>query len=267
MKNLVLLVGIGAAAFSQAAHAQNTLATVSQVETASAAATSYDYRYTRHVVGGGSGRGGGYHSTVIYTWDKYLDQATSSVLPVTSGTPQQVTTAGTFYAPTYAASATAATTLVNTPTQAVLTVNYKGATTVATTLGAHQGVTVTAQPGDTFTFTLTQECDVRVTTTGDPSGVFRLGWYSGVLLGPFYGATGGPVSLDTPLAPGTYWVTDGLSYSAGLDTQLGTATNFGTTSTAWGFTMTVTPTGASSGGGGGNGGDHGGSGGSGGSDD
>ena len=93
--------------------------------------------------------------------------------------------------------------------------NYSGATTVTTTLGAHQGVTVTAQPGDTFTFTLTRECDVRVSTTGDPSGVFRLGWYSGVLLGPFYGTTDGPVSLDTPLAPGTYWVTDGLTYTAG----------------------------------------------------
>ena len=154
MKNLVLLIGVGTAAFSQAAHAQNTLATYSQVESASAATTSYDYRYTRHVVGGGSGRGGGYHSRVIYTWDPFLDQTTSSVLPVTSGTPQQATASGSFYAPTYAATATAATTLTNTPAQAVLTVNYSGATTVTTALGAHQGVTVTAQPGDTFTFTV-----------------------------------------------------------------------------------------------------------------
>ena len=202
LKNLVLLAGLGTMALSQSAHAQNTLATVSQMETASATTSSYDYRYTRHVVGGGSGRGGGYHSTVIYTWDKYLDQATSSALPVTSGTPQQVTTAGTFYAPTYSASATAATTLVNTPTQAVLTVNYSGATTVKTTLGAHQGVTVTAQPGDTFTFTLTRECDVQVSTTGDLSGVFRLGWYSGVLLGPFSGSTGGRSRWTRPWPQG-----------------------------------------------------------------
>ena len=63
-----------------------------------------------------------------------------------------------------------------------------------------------------------------------------------MLLGPFYGATGGPVSLDTPLAPDL--LGDGRPDLHGpvLNTELNTSLNLGTTSTAWGFTMTVTPT-------------------------
>ena len=71
-------------------------------------------------------------------------------LPVPLGAAEQVTAQGTFYAPTYSATATASSALNNT-TLATLTVNYAAATTMTTSLGAHQSVTVTAQPGDTFT--------------------------------------------------------------------------------------------------------------------
>jgi hypothetical protein len=245
MKSLALLVGLGAMALCQVAHAQNILSSYSLAGTVTASTASYDYRYTKHTISAG-GRGG--HSSTYYSWDPYRDQSTTMGLPLQFGPTQSVTSTGTFYGPTYSATATASTSLTNTPTKAVLTVNYTGATTVTTALGSHQSVVVTALPGGTFTFTITGYANVTVSTNGYPGGVFRLFGNGGVVLGPLYG-TSGPFWLDNPLPPGTYRVTNSLTYTSGINTQLGTSTNPGSTSTSWGFTMTITPSGSDGGGG------------------
>lgn len=230
-----------------AAHAQNVLSAYSQEGTGGTVTQSYDYRYTKHTISTG---GRGSRPYTYYSWDPYLNQTTSLALPLPLGVTEQVASSGTFYGPTYSATAKGSSALANTPTRAVLTVKYTGATNVTTTLAAHQGVTVTAQPGGTFTFTVPANSDVVVSTFGSPSGVFRLfAPGAGVVLGPLYG-TNSPISLDTPLAPGTYWVDSSLTYASGVDTQLVTSTNPGKTAASWGFTMTVTPNGDNGGGGG-----------------
>lgn len=246
MKRLTLILAFAAVASSQIVRAQNLVSAFSLSGSVAASTASYDYRYTKHTISAG-GRGG--RTTTYYTWDPYLDQSTTTSFPLQFGVMQGATSVGTFYGPVYSAGATAFTSFTTTPTQAVLTVSYTGTTTATTTLGAHQSVTVTAQPGSTFTFTLTGWATVSVTTTGTTDGVFRLfGPGMGVILGPLYGAAG-PVIRDTPLAPGTYWVTNSLTTTSGINAQTGTITNPGTTSTAWGFTMTLTPSEPDNGGG------------------
>jgi hypothetical protein len=219
------LTGIGLVALGccQVATAQNLLSNVSLDETATATTLSTDYRYTRHTTSG-SGRGG--HPGYRYSWDPYTDQTTSSSLPLQWGSVASATSTGTFYAPTYSASATGVTSLTNTPARAVLTSNFSATTTLTTPLGAHQAVFLSAQSGGTIYFTLTGYANVSVTATGSPNGVFRL-----------YGP--GTLGYDGPLPPGSYWITTSLVYSSGENTQLGTSTNPGTTSEAYGFSLTL----------------------------
>jgi hypothetical protein len=231
------LTGIGLVALGccQVATAQNLLANLSLAQTATATTLSTDYRYTRHTTSG-SGRGG--HPGHRYSWDPFTDQTTSSSLPLQWGSVASATSTGTFYAPTYSASATGVTSLTNTPARAVLTANFSATTTLTTPLGAHQAVFLSAQSGGTISFTLTGYANVRVSATGSQNGVFRLfGPGVGVLVGPLYGA--GTLGYDGPLAPGSYWVTTSLVYSSGENAQLGTSTNPGTTSAVYGFNLTL----------------------------
>jgi hypothetical protein len=94
---------------------------------------------------------------------------------------------------------------------------------------------VSAQSGGTISFTLTGYANVRVSATGSPNGVFRL--FGPGVVGPLYGA--GTLGYDGPLPPGSYSVTTSLVYSSDKNTQLGTSTNPGTTSAAYGFSLTL----------------------------
>lgn len=220
------------------ASAQNVLTSYSQVGTVTASTTSYDFRFTRHSSSTG-GRGSRPH--IYYTWDAHLDQATTQALSLPLSIPQQVTTAGTFYGPTYSATAGGQVSVTNTPTQAILSVNYTASTTITTALAAHQSVMATVHPSSVFTFTIPADTDATLTAYGDSGGfVYMTG--EGTTLLSLSGA-GGPVFLDTPLSPGTYYMSSNLAYSSEVSTQLGTVTDPGKTLTSWGFTLTLTPNG------------------------
>ncbi len=237
MKHWLTFLGLAALGCCQVATAQNLLSNVSLSESATATALSTDYRLTRHSISTG-GRGSRPH--IYYTWDPYTDQTITSSVPLQFGIPSSATAAGTFYSPTYSATAKSETNLINSPTKAVLSEHFTALTTVLTTLDAHQAVTVTANPGGTITFTLTGYTNVSVTTTGDAEGVLRFFASGvGVLIGPIYGA--GTVTYDGSLAPGTYWITTSLDYSSGKDMQSGTFTHPGTSNRTYGFTVTFTP--------------------------
>ena len=242
---LTALLGLAAIGFTSCAGAQTLLTNLTLSESATATASSSDYRYTRHRISGG-GRGG--HTITYYSWDPYLDQSTSLSLPmVLNGSSGNVTAVGTFYAPTYSATTSATTSLSNTSTKAVFTTTYNASTTLNTPQVAHQNVTVTAQPGGTFSFTLTDYTDVKVTATGDANGVFRLfGPGVGVVLGPLYGA--GTLTTESSLPPGSYWITNSLVYTAEQDTQINTLLNLGTTSASYAFTATFSQGSADTGG-------------------
>lgn len=166
---------------------------------------------------------------------------------VLNGSTGNASSTGSFYAPTYSATASAATSLSSTATQAVFKTTYNAVTTLNTPQVAYQNVTVTAQPGGTFTFTLTDYTDVKVTATGSPYGSFRLfAPGAGVIMGPLYGA--GTLFTDTSLAPGTYWITNGPVYTAEQDTQSNTFLNLGTTNVSYTFTVTFSQGSADTGG-------------------
>lgn len=250
MNRLAALFGLAVIGFAPGAGAQTLLSNLSLAESATATTTSSDYRYTKHT-SGGSGRGGGYRSHTFYTWDPYLDQTTILSLPMfLNGSSGNTTSAGTFYAKTYSATASATTTLSNTATKSVFALTCNASTTLNTPQVAHQNVTVTAQPGGTFSFTLTDYTDVKVTATGSANGVFRLFTSgSGVIMGPLYGA--GTLISDSTLPPGDYWITNSLVHSAAQNTQINTLLNPGTSSDSYSFTVTFTQVSADGSGGGG----------------
>lgn len=251
MKRLAALFGLAVIGLGPGAGAQGLLTNLNLSESATATTTSSDYRYTKHT-SGGSGRGGGYHTRTFYTWDPYMDQSTSYSLPmILNGSSGNTTSTGTYYASTNSATSSAATSLSNTATKSVFTTTYTASATLNTPQIAHQNVTLTAQSGGTFYFTLKDYTDVKVTATGDANGVFRLFTYGvGVVMGPLYGA--GTLTTDTSLPPGDYWITNSLTYTAIQDTQSNTLLNLGSTSTSYSFTVTFTQGSADTGGGGDN---------------
>lgn len=240
MKRLAFLFGLAMIWCGQIVHAQ-MLTAVSLSGSATASATSIDYRYTRHTRGG-SGRGGGYHVTVYYTWDPHTDEAVTASLPlILNGLPGNATAIGTYYAPTYAATASASTSLINTATQAVFSTSYQAAMTLNTPQVAHQRVAATAQPSGTFYFTLANYANVTLTGAGSANGVVRIFNQNGagVVVGPLLGP--GTITTETSLPPGNYRIDSSLAYSAIQDTQLNALLNPGTTSDTYSFTVTFTP--------------------------
>lgn len=220
------------------ASAQNVMSWYSQNGSVTASTASYDFRYTKHVVSSG---GRGSRPYVYYSWDAHFDQGTTQVLPLPLNLSQRVTTAGTFYGPTYSATAGGRVSVTNTPTQAILRVDYAAATTVTTVLGTHQSVTATLHPASVFTFTVPGNTDVTLSAFGDPGGfVYLMG--NGTILQSLSG-TGGPFVLDTPLLPGTYEVSSDLTYGSGTNTQGPPVMVPGKTATSWGFTLSLRPNG------------------------
>ncbi len=249
MKHWTALLGFAALSFATGAGAQTLLSPLSLSGSANGGVTSIDYRYTRHTTGG-SGRGG--HGRTYYSWDPYTDQQINATVPmVLNGTSNTATAAGTFYAPTYGATAAGTTSVVsNTANSAVFTTSYNANTILNTPSVAYQRVVATATAGSTFTFTLTDYTDVTVTATGSANGALTLYGTLDEGTGPILGLSGaGTVSTSASLSPGNYWITSSTSWSALQDTQLNSFLNIGTTNGNYSFKVTFTK--GSEGGGGG----------------
>ena len=239
MKKWTALLGFTALCFAPGAGAQTLLTNPSLSGSATASITSIDYRYTKHTRGG-SGRGGGYHTTTYYTWDSHTDDLiNTSLAAVLNGSSGTATAAGSFYAPTYRASASDTTALSSSSSSAVFTTTYQAGTIINTPHIVHQRVTATANASSTFYFTLTDYTDVSVKATGNANGALAL--YGtldegvGVVLA-LSGAGSGTTSSSLP--PGNYWISSSTGNSAVQDTQLNTLLKLGTTNANYSFTVT-----------------------------
>lgn len=243
MKKWTALLGLATLCFAPGVGAQTLLSNASLAGSVTASSTSIDYRYTRHTRGGGSGRGGGGgHVTVYYTWDPHTDQQinTSPAL-ILNGSSGTATAAGTFYAPTYSASASGTTSLSSASNSAVFTTTYKAGTTLQTPQIAHQKVTAAVTTSSTFYFTLTDFADVTITATGSASGALALYGTLDEGVGVILALSGaGTSATSASLSPGNYWITSSTSGSAIQDTQLSTFLNLGTTDASYAFTVKFT---------------------------
>ncbi len=239
MKKWTAVIGFAALCIAPNIGAQNLLSNPSLSGSATASITSVDYRYTKHTRGG-SGRGGGYHTTTYYTWDPHTDELLSTTLAmVLNGSSGTAAAAGTFYAPAYSDSASAATSVSSTTTSAVFTTSYKASTALNTPQVDHQKVTAAANASSTFYFTLTSNADVTVSATGNANGTFALYGSLDEGVGVFLALYGpGTATSSASLGPGSYWITSGTSDSAVQDTQLGSLLNLGSTNANYSFRVT-----------------------------
>ena len=238
MKRLALLFGLVMVWAGQIVNAQIQLSNLSLSGSATATTTSSAYRYTKHTRSSG-GRGGG-HTTTYYSWDTYLAQTTSQslalILNSSSGT---ATATGTYYAPTYNATASGTASLSYSANTAVFTTAYKASTTINTPQVAHQRVTATTQANSTFYFTLTDYTNVTVTATGSANGAFALYGKLDEGVGVILALNGpGTVTTSASLPPGDYWIPSSTGGSAAQDTQFNTLLNIGTTNADYSFTVT-----------------------------
>ncbi len=252
MKKWTALLGFAVLCFAPGAGAQTLLSNLSLSGSVTASITSVDYRYTKHTRGG-SGRGGGYHTTTYYTWDPHTDeQINTTDAMILNGSSGTATAAGTFFAPTYFANASGTTSMTNAANSAVFTTTYTAGTTLKTPKVAHQKITASATDSSTFYFTLTDYTDVTVTATGSANGALALYGTLNEGVGVIISLSGAGTVSSSTLAPGNYWISSSTSNSAVQDTQLSTFLNLGTTNANYSFTIKFAKnSGGDSGGGGG----------------
>ncbi len=233
----ILLLGFAALCLEPGAGAQTLLSNLSLSGSVTASATAVDYRYTKHTRGG-SGRGGGYHTTTCYTWDPHIDEQISpSLTMVLNGASGTAMTTGIFYAPTYSATASGTTSVSSSDSSASFTTAYNASTTFNTPPVAHQSVTATTQTNSTFYFTLTDFADVTITATGSANGALALYGQLDESVGMILSSHGAG-TVTTTLGPGSYWIVSSTGCSAVQDTQLNTSLNLGTTDAGYSFTAT-----------------------------
>jgi hypothetical protein len=234
MKKWTVLLGFAALCLATGVGAQTLLTNLSVSGNVTAGITAIDYRYTRHTRSG-SGRGG--HSSTYYSWDPYTDeQINGSLAMVLGGSSGATTATGTYYAPTYSATASGATSLSNSATAATFTTTYTVYATLDTPQVAHQRVTATADAGSTFYFTLNNSAKVTITATGSANGSLALYGQLDEGVGVIIGLSGpGKVATSSSLGPGYYWITSSTGSSAVQDTQLNTFLAIGATDASYSF--------------------------------
>src|SRR5579871_170490 len=236
MKKGIALLGFAALCLAPGAGAQTLLSNLSLSGSVTASITSVDYRYTKHLRSG-SGRAGGVHS-VYYSWDPHTDEQTNTSLAmILNGSSGTASVTGTFYAPTYSATASGTTSVSNLATSASFTTTYNASTTINTPSVAHERVTANTQANSTFYFTLTASADVTVTATGSANGALALYGQLDEGVGVILSLSGAGTTTAT-LGPGSYWIVSSTGCNALQDTQLNTSLNLGTTDAGYAFTVT-----------------------------
>lgn len=250
MNRLAAFVGIAALCMSRGTSAQTLVSNPSLSGSVTAAVTAGDYRYTKHTISSG-GRGG--HTSTYYSWDLFKDESlTTSLTMLLNGNSGTAAPIGTFYGPTYSATATGITSLTSTAASATFTTTYGAGTVLTTPQLLHQMVTTSVSGSSTFYFTLTARASIAVTANGSSNGALALYGNLDEGVGVIFGLSGpGGTGSNITLGPGTYWITSSTSGSALQDTLANSFINLGTTDSSYSFTLTFTKSGKSGGGGGG----------------